>query len=172
MRTGGHGRGTVHLAGASAEIVESERACWDGRYAERPFVLLAQQSGFDPTRAPPGKHTAWAYCHVPYGSPKDVRGPIDAQIERFAPGFRDRIIAETARGPADLQRSNADLAGGDISAGASQLTRLLRPLPYSTPVPWLYLCSAATAPGPGVHGMCGHRAARTALRRRDPSFEG
>ena len=97
MRTGGHGRGTVHLAGASAEIVESERACWDGRYAERPFVLLAQQSGFDPTRAPPGKHTAWAYCHVPYGSPKDVRGPIDAQIERFAPGFRDLIIAATAR---------------------------------------------------------------------------
>src|SRR5215831_3468864 len=162
----------VHLGGAPAEIVESERACWDGRYAERPFVLLAQQSVFDATRAPPGKHTAWAYCHVPYGSPKDVRGPIDAQIERFAPGFRDRIIAATARGPADLQRSNANLAGGDISAGASYLTRLLRPLPYSLPVPWVYLCSAATAPGPGVHGMCGHRAARTALRRRDPAFEG
>src|SRR5262249_3873015 len=124
-----------HLGGAPAEIVESERACWDGRYAERPFVLLAQQSVFDATRAPPGKHTAWAYCHVPYGSPKDVRGPIDAQIERFAPGFRDRIIAATARGPADLQRSNANLAGGDISAGATAPPPPLRPPPHPAPAP-------------------------------------
>jgi phytoene dehydrogenase-like protein len=163
---------TVHLGATPAEIVESERACWEGRHVDRPFVLLAQQSLFDATRAPAGKHTAWAYCHVPHGSTVDVRDPVDAQIERFAPGFRDRIIAASTHGPSELERDNANLVGGDISAGASHLTRLLRPLRHSTPVPWLYVCSAATAPGPGVHGMCGHRAARAALRRRDPSFEG
>jgi phytoene dehydrogenase-like protein len=164
---------TVHLGAASAEIVDSERACWEGRHVERPFVLLAQQSLFDTTRAPAGKHTAWAYCHVPHGSTVDMRNRIDAQIERFAPGFRDRIVAATTHGPADLEHGNANLVGGDISAGASHLTRLLRPLQHSTPVPWLYVCSAATFPGPGVHGMCGHHAAQAALRRSpDPSFEG
>jgi phytoene dehydrogenase-like protein len=163
---------TVHLGGSPTEIVESERACWEGRNAERPFVLLAQQSLFDDTRAPRGKHTAWAYCHVPHGSTVDMRGRIDAQIERFAPGFRDRILGCQARDTAALEESNPNLVGGDIAAGAGSLARLLRPLPYRTPLPWLYLCSAATAPGPGVHGMCGHNAARAALRRADPSFEG
>jgi phytoene dehydrogenase-like protein len=165
--------GTVHLGATAAEIVESERAGWQGRHAERPFVLLAQPSLFDGTRAPAGKHTAWAYCHVPSDSTVDVRDRIDAQIERFAPGFRERIVAAAAHGPRDLERRNANLVGGDISAGASHLTRLLRPLRYATPVPWLYVCSAATFPGPGVHGMCGHNAALAALRRRpDPSSEG
>src|SRR5262249_29639584 len=165
--------GTVHLGATAAEIIDSERACWEGRYAERPFVLLAQQSLFDATRAPAGKHTPWAYCHVPPASTVDMRDRIDARIERFAPGFRDRILAARTHGPTDLERSNANLVGGDISAGASHLTRLLRPLRYATPVPWLYLCSAATVPGPGVHGMCGHNAARAALRRPAGSpFEG
>src|SRR5262249_41107896 len=165
--------GTVHLGATAAEIIDSERACWEGRYAERPFVLVAQQSLFDATRAPAGKHTVWAYCHVPHGSTVDMRDRIDAQIERFAPGFRDRILAARTHGPTDLERSNANLVGGDISAGASHLTRLVRPLRYATPVPWLYLSSAATVPGPGVHGMCGHNPARAALRRpAGPPFPG
>jgi phytoene dehydrogenase-like protein len=163
---------TVHLGGSPAEIVEAERAPWQGRHAERPFVLLAQPSLFDDTRAPAGKHTAWAYCHVPHGSAVDVRPAVEEQIERFAPGFRERILACQAHDTAALEASNANLVGGDISAGTTTLARLTHPLRHRTPLPWLYVCSAATYPGPGVHGMCGHLAARAALRRSDPSFEG
>jgi phytoene dehydrogenase-like protein len=162
--------GTVHLGGSLAEIAESERAASSGQHAERPFVLLAQQSLFDDTRATAGKHTVWAYCHVPNGSSVDMRERIEAQIERFAPGFRERILACSARNTADLERENANLVGGDIAGGANTLGQLiarpaLRPVPYSTPLPWLYLCSASTPPGGGVHGMCGHLAAKAALER-------
>jgi len=163
---------TVHLGGSPAEIVEAERAPWQGRHAERPFVLLAQPSLFDDTRAPAGRHTAWAYCHVPHGSTVDMRSRVEGQIERFAPGFRDRILACQSHDTARMANGNANLVGGDISAGANSLIRYAHPLGYRTPLPWLYLCSAATAPGPGVHGMCGYYAARSALRRADPSFEG
>jgi phytoene dehydrogenase-like protein len=162
--------GTVHVGGSLAEIADSERAAWEGRHAERPFVLLAQQSLFDETRAPAGKHTAWAYCHVPNGSTFDMRERIEAQIERFAPGFRNRVLACTSRNTADLERENPNLVGGDIAGGASTFAQLVarpaaRLVPYSTPLPWLYICSASTPPGAGVHGMCGHLAARAALRR-------
>jgi phytoene dehydrogenase-like protein len=161
---------TVHVGGSMEEIVESERAAWDGRHAERPFVLLAQQSLFDVTRAPAGKHTVWTYCHVPNGSTVDMRARIEAQIERFAPGFKDRILACAARTTADLEHENPNLIGGDIGGGANTLGQLvarpaLRAVPYSTPLPGLYLCSASTPPGGGVHGMCGHLAAKAALRR-------
>jgi phytoene dehydrogenase-like protein len=162
--------GTVHLGGTLDEIANSERAAWEGRHAERPFVLLAQQSLFDETRAPSGKHTAWAYCHVPNGSTFDMSERVEAQIERHAPGFRDRVLARASRNTRDLERENANLVGGDISGGANTLRQLLarpvpRRIPYSTPLPWLYLCSASTPPGGGVHGMCGHLAARAALAR-------
>jgi phytoene dehydrogenase-like protein len=163
--------GTVHLGGTLNEIADSERAAWEGRHTERPFVLLAQQSLFDEARAPSGKHTAWAYCHVPNGSTFDMRERVEAQIERYAPGFRDRVLARASRNTRDLERENANLVGGDIAGGANTLPQLLarpapRRIPYSTPVPWLYLCSSSTPPGAGVHGMCGHLAARAALRRR------
>jgi phytoene dehydrogenase-like protein len=162
--------GTVHLGGSMAEIAESERAPWQGRHAERPFVLLAQQSLFDDTRAPGGKHTAWAYCHVPSGSAVDMRDRVESQIERYAPGFKKRILACSAQTTRDLERKNANLVGGDISGGANTLGQLvarptLRPIPYSTPLRWLYLCSASTPPGGGVHGLCGHLAAVAALKR-------
>jgi phytoene dehydrogenase-like protein len=162
--------GTVHVGGSLAEIAESERAAWQGRHAERPFVLLAQQTLFDETRAPTDKHTAWAYCHVPNGSTFDMRERIEAQIERFAPGFRDRVLGCTSRNTADLERDNPNLIGGDIAGGANTLAQLVarpapRLIPYSTPVSGLYMCSASTPPGAGVHGMCGHLAARAALRR-------
>ena len=162
--------GTVHLGGTINEIAESERAAWDGQHSERPFVLLAQQSLFDDTRAPVGKHTAWAYCHVPNGSTVDMRERIDSQIERFAPGFRELILGCTTRTTAQVERENANMVGGDISGGANTLAQLvarpaLRRVPYSTPLPWLYLCSASTPPGGGVHGMCGHLAAKAALER-------
>ena len=163
--------GTVHLGGTFDEISDSERAAWEGRHAERPFVLLAQQSLFDETRAPDGKHTAWAYCHVPNGSTFDMRPRIEAQIERFAPGFRNRILECATRTTAEVESENANMVGGDISGGANTLAQLiarpaLRRVPYSTPLPWLYICSASTPPGGGVHGMCGHLAAKAALRRR------
>jgi phytoene dehydrogenase-like protein len=161
---------TVHVGGSLAEIAASERSAWTGRHSERPFVLLAQQSLFDDTRAPAGKHTVWAYCHVPNGSTLDMRPRIDAQIERFAPGFGDRVLACTTHNTSELERENANLVGGDVGGGANDLGQLiarpaLRAVPYSTPVPWLYLCSSSTPPGGGVHGMCGHLAARAALRR-------
>jgi phytoene dehydrogenase-like protein len=160
---------TVHLGGTQAEIAEAERAPWTGRHAERPFVLLAQQSLFDETRAPPGRHTAWAYCHVPNGSTTDMRPKIEAQIERFAPGFAERILASSVRTTAELERENPNLVGGDISGGANTLAQLIarpvaRPMPYATPIPGLYLCSASTPPGGGVHGLCGYLAAKSALR--------
>jgi phytoene dehydrogenase-like protein len=155
---------TVHIGGLVGEIVAAERAPWEGRHADRPFVLLAQPSLFDDTRAPAGKHTAWAYCHVPHGSTLDMRDRIEAQIERFAPDFRDRVLACTARNTADLERENPNLVGGDIAGGANLLPQLARRR-YRTSLPRLYLCSASTPPGAGVHGMCGHLAARTALKR-------
>ena len=161
--------GTVHLGGTLDEISAGEAAVWRGEHPERPFVLLAQQSLFDRTRAPDGKHTAWAYCHVPNGSEFDMTGRIEGQIERFAPGFRDRILAKTAQGPADLERQNANLVGGDINGGVADLRQLFtRPVlklnPYSTPAKGLYICSSSTPPGGGVHGMSGYLAARVALR--------
>lgn len=161
---------TVHIGGFLAEIAESERSAWAGRHSERPFVLLAQQSLFDDTRAPAGKHTVWAYCHVPNGSTVDMRPRIEAQIERFAPGFRERVLACTTHNTRELERENANLVGGDVGGGANNLGQLiarpaLRAVPYSTPLPWLYLCSSSTPPGGGVHGMCGRLAARAALRR-------
>ena len=160
---------TVHLGATLEEIATSEAAPGEGRIAERPYVLLAQQSLFDPTRAPAGKHTAWGYCHVPNGSDVDMTARIENQIERFAPGFRERILSRSALGPADLERYNANYVGGDINGGLADLRQLLtRPVarwsPYSTPLPGVFLCSASTPPGGGVHGMCGYYAARAALR--------
>ena len=160
--------GTVHLGGTLQEIAESERAPWRGRHAERPFVLLAQHSLFDPSRAPQGKHTAWAYCHVPNGSDFDMTERIEAQIERFAPGFGERVLARSVLPPSELEARNRNLVGGDINGGAATLWRLAaRPVaklnPYATPARGVYLCSASTPPGGGVHGMCGYLAARAAL---------
>jgi len=158
---------TVHVGGTIEEIAASERDAWNGRLADRPFVLVTQPTLFDPTRAPAGKHTAWAYCHVPHASTADMLGRVERQIERFAPGFRDRILARSVMTPADLERRNANLVGGDIAAGVTDVVQLFaRPTWrwYSTPVRGLYLCSASTPPGVGVHGMCGYWAARRALR--------
>ena len=160
--------GTVHLGGTLDEISSGERAVSWGEHPENPFVLLAQQSLFDETRAPEGKHTVWAYCHVPNGSDFDMTERIEAQIERFAPGFRDRILAKSTMGPADLERTNANHVGGDINGGLQDLRQLFtRPVarvtPYSTPDKRLYICSSSTPPGGGVHGMCGYFAARAAL---------
>ena len=161
--------GTVHVGGALNEIAAAERAAWSDRPAERPFVIVAQHSLFDDSRAPPGKHTAWAYAHVPNGSEVDMTSAIEAQVERFAPGFRDRILARSALEPAALERGNRNLVGGDINGGAMGLRQLFtrpvaRPVPYRTPLRGVYLCSAATPPGGGVHGMCGYSAALVALR--------
>jgi len=161
---------TVHLAGTLDEIAASERAPWRGETASKPFVLVAQQSLFDATRAPSGHHTAWAYCHVPNGSAADMTGAIEAQLERFAPGFRDLVLARSALGPAELQAHNPNYVGGDINGGAANLRQLfVRPAarlsPYTTPLDGVYLCSSSTPPGGGVHGMCGWHAAQTALRR-------
>jgi phytoene dehydrogenase-like protein len=160
---------TVHLGGRFEELAESERAPWEGRHPDRPFVLLAQQSLFDDSRAPPGKHTAWAYCHVPNRSSQDMTDRIEAQVERFAPGFRDLILARSAIGPADFEARNRNLVGGDINGGLMDLRQLFfRPVrklvPYRTPLEGLYLCSSSTPPGGGVHSMCGYSAALTALR--------
>jgi phytoene dehydrogenase-like protein len=161
--------GTVHLGGSLDEISASEWGAWRGRSVEHPFVLLAQTSLFDPTRAPAGQHTAWAYSHVPSGSPDDMTDRIEAQVERFAPGFRDLVLARHTMGPAELEAHNRNLVGGDLNAGAMDLGQLLfRPVrklvPYRTPLEGVYLCSAATPPGGGVHGMCGYSAARIALK--------
>jgi phytoene dehydrogenase-like protein len=161
--------GTLHLGGTLAEIAEAEAAVWRGRHPERPYVLVAQQSLFDPARAPAGQHTLWAYCHVPNGSDADMSEPILSQVERFAPGFRDLVLARSAMDPARFEEYNANYAGGDINGGAQDLPQLfarpvLKWVPYATPVPGLYLCSSSTPPGGGVHGMCGYHAARAALR--------
>ena len=158
---------TVHVGGTLDEIAASERAAWEGRHTERPFVLVAQPSLFDSTRAPAGKHTAWAYCHVPLGSTRDVTGQIENQIQRFAPGFRERILARSVMTPATLESHNANLVGGNINGGAQDLSQLF-PRPtwrlYATSARGIYICSASTPPGGGVHGMCGYHAAQRALR--------
>ncbi len=161
--------GTVHLGGTLAEIASAERAVGQGEMPARPFVLLAQQSLFDPTRAPAGKHTAWAYCHIPRGCTADCSEILEKQIERFAPGFRERVLARHVSSPASIEAHNANLLGGDITGGANDLWHLLaRPtlgaVPYRMPSPGMYLCSASTPPGGGVHGMCGFHAALAALR--------
>ena len=161
--------GTVHLGGSFEEISASEWGAWSGRPAGKLFVLLAQTSLFDPTRAPEGKHTAWAYCHVPNGSSEDMTERIEAQVERFAPGFRERILARHAMGPAEFETHNRNIVGGDLNGGAMDLGQLLfrparRLVPYRTPLRGVYLCSASTPPGGGVHGLCGYSAARVALR--------
>ena len=161
--------GTVHLGGTINEIADAERDVAAGKIPERPFVLVAQQSLFDETRAPRDQHTLWAYAHVPFDCKIDMSDKIEAQIERFAPGFRDCIIARHKSNAVDLEKSNRNLAGGDINGGAANLLQLiarpiLSPSPYRSPLPGIYLCSASTPPGGGVHGMCGYQAARTALR--------
>jgi len=161
--------GTVHVGGTLAEMAAAERAVTSGQHPERPFVLVAQPSLFDDARAPAGSHTAWAYCHVPNGSTTDMSVRIEAQIERFAPGFRECILARNVMAPADLEAYNANYIGGDINGGLQDLRQLFtRPVarwdPYSTPNEQIYLCSASTPPGGGVHGMCGYHAARSVLR--------
>jgi len=163
------GAGTIHIGGAIGELSLSEHDVAEGRHPERPFVLLAQPSLFDDTRAPAGKHTAWAYCHVPNGSTFDMTARIEAQVERFAPGFRELILERRVTTPADLERHNANYIGGDIVGGANTLWQTIaRPRlslnPYAVPVRGWFLCSASTPPGGGVHGMSGFNAAKSALR--------
>jgi phytoene dehydrogenase-like protein len=165
---------TVHVGGTLEEIADSEAAVWRGETAERPFVLVVQQSLFDDARAPAGKHTLWAYCHVPNGSREDMTERIESQIERFAPGFRELILERSVRGPAEMEQYNSNYVGGDINGGVQDLRQLYtRPVvrldPYSTPVEGLYLCSSSTPPGGGVHGMCGYHAARSALKEHHRS---
>jgi phytoene dehydrogenase-like protein len=160
--------GTVHLGGTLDEISHSEWGAWSGRIVERPFVLVVQQTMFDDTRAPEGKHVAWAYCHVPNGSGVDMTERIEAQVERFAPGFRELVLARSTLGPRDLEARNRNLVGGDLNGGAMDLGQLfarptLRVSPWSTPLEGVYLCSASTPPGGGVHGMCGYWAAQAAV---------
>jgi phytoene dehydrogenase-like protein len=161
---------TVHVGGTFEQIAAHERAVWAGRSTDEPFVLVAQQSLFDETRAPEGKQTGWAYCHVPSDSTQDMTRAIENQIERFAPGFRDRILARHTMNTAQMHEHDANFVGGDISGGANDLPQLLlRPFPsfdpYATPNPRIYIGSSSTPPGGGVHGMCGYGAARSALRR-------
>jgi phytoene dehydrogenase-like protein len=160
---------TVHLGGTLAEVVRSERQVAVGRPPDRPFTLVAQYHPWDTSRAPSGKTTAWAYCHVPSGSDIDMTERIEAQVERFAPGFRDRILGRATRSPAELETYDPNYIGGDINAGISDIRQIVfRPTialdPYHAG-PGLYLCSSSTPPGGGVHGMSGHLAARSALRR-------
>lgn len=157
---------TVHLAGTFEECAEGERVTRSGQLAERPFVLLAQPTLFDPTRAPAGKHVAWAYCHVPHGSKADALPRIEAQIERFAPGFREVVLARRPFSPADLEAMDANLVGGSIDGGVTDIRQFLfRPTwrHYATSARGIYVCSASTPPGGGVHGMCGYHAAKAAL---------
>ncbi len=161
--------GTIHLGGTLEEIAASERAVWQGECPERPYVLLAQPSVFDSTRAPQGKQTAWAYCHVPGGTTVDMTDRIEAQVERFAPGFRDRVLARSVLSPPRFEAHNANLVGGDVNGGVLDWRQLLaRPVlrlnPYRVPASHVYLCSASTPPGGGVHGMCGYYATLAALR--------
>jgi phytoene dehydrogenase-like protein len=161
--------GTIHVGGTIEEIAAAERDISQGKIPERPFVLVAQQSLFDNTRAPSGQHTLWAYCHAPFNCRVDLSDHIESQIERFAPGFRDCVLARHSMGAGDFEKANPNLVGGDINGGAATLMQLiarpiLSPTPYRTPLPGVYLCSASTPPGGGVHGMCGYHAAQAALR--------
>jgi phytoene dehydrogenase-like protein len=163
--------GTLHLGGTLEEISAGEKDVWKGSHPEKPFVLLAQQSLFDHSRAPAGQHTGWAYCHVPNGSTLDMTERIENQVERFAPGFRDLILARHVRSAAAYEEYNPNFVGGDITGGVHDLGQLfarptLRPVPYATGIKGVYLCSSSTPPGGGVHGMCGYHAARAALREQ------
>lgn len=163
------GAGTVHIGNTLTEIVKAEQQTWNGQHPERPFVLLVQPSIFDPSRAPEGKHTVWAYCHVPNGSMEDMTGAVEKQIERFAPGFRDLILARHTMDSAQMETYNPNYIGGDINGGVIDLSQLftrpaLRWSPYKTSAKGLYICSASTPPGGGVHGMCGYYAAKRALK--------
>jgi phytoene dehydrogenase-like protein len=160
--------GTVHLGNTMEEIVEGEQLASKGIHPTRPFVLLAQPSVFDMSRAPMGKHTAWAYCHVPNGSAEDMTNAIENQVERFAPGFRDCILARHTMNTGEMQAYNPNYIGGDINGGAINWRQLytrpaIRWSPYTTPAKGIYICSSSTPPGGGVHGMCGYHAARKAL---------
>jgi phytoene dehydrogenase-like protein len=166
------GASTVHLGGGLDAIAAAEAAVWRGEHPDAPFVLLCQQSQIDGTRAPEGKQTGYAYCHVPAGSTVDRTDAIERQVERFAPGFKERILARHVMKPADLERHNAAFVGGAITGGVNDLFQLFtRPVarmnPYTTPNRRVFLCSASTPPGGGVHGMCGYWAARSALRRME-----
>jgi len=172
-----HEAGTVHLGNTLADIVRSEDEAAHGIHPERPFVLLAQQSRFDPSRVPEGKQTAWAYCHVPNGSDVDMTEAMEKQVERFAPGFRDRVLARRAMNASAMENYNPNYIGGDIGGGAMDISQLfvrpaLRLSPYRTSAKGVYLCSSSTPPGGGVHGMCGYHAARQALKdifqKKDP----
>jgi phytoene dehydrogenase-like protein len=159
---------TIHLGGSFEEIAESEKAVRSGQHPQRPFVLLAQPSLFDSSRAPAGKHTAWAYCHVPNGSKVDMLQKLEDQIDRFAPGFRDGVLARRVFSPTDLESMDANLVGGDIGGGIMDIRNFLfRPTRrhYATSAPDIYICSSSTPPGGGVHGMCGYHAAKMALTR-------
>ncbi|AHM60292.1 FAD dependent oxidoreductase [Flammeovirgaceae bacterium 311] len=171
--------GTVHLGNTLEEIAWGEQQIWNGRHPEQPYVLLAQQSLFDPSRAPKGKHTVWAYCHVPNGSTVDMTSAIEKQVERFAPGFREQILARHTMGALQMEDYNANYIGGDINGGAMDITQLftrpaLRLSPYKTSAKGIYICSSATPPGGGVHGMCGYHAAKKAMQEffkiREESF--
>lgn len=166
-----HRAGTVHLGPSLAEICTSESNIWQGKHNQDPYVLLTQQSLFDSSRAPEGQHTGWAYCHVPHGSTQDMTAIIEAQIERFAPGFQDCILERHTMNTAAIQRHNPNYIGGDINGGVQNWRQLFtRPVPrvdpYSTPLPNLFICSSSTPPGGGVHGMCGYFAAQSVLRNR------
>ncbi len=161
---------TIHVGGTLEEIATAEGQVYRGEHAERPYLLVAQHSLFDNSRAPAGKHTAWAYCHVPAYSTADMTETIERQMERFAPGFRDCILAKSVMAPADMQRHNANCIGGDISGGMMDFWQLftrptIRLVPYTTPNPRIFICSSSTPPGGGVHGMCGYWAAQAALKR-------
>ncbi|NEU09315.1 NAD(P)/FAD-dependent oxidoreductase [Flavihumibacter sp. R14] len=161
--------GTVHLGSTMAEIADSEQQTWQGRHPEKPFVLLAQPSISDPSRAPAGKHSVWAYCHVPKNSNADMTEAIESQVERYAPGFKDRILARHVMNSRDMECYNPNYIGGDINGGAIDIGQLftrpaLRWSPYRTSAKGLYICSSSTPPGGGVHGMCGYHAAKRALK--------
>jgi phytoene dehydrogenase-like protein len=166
---GCHEAGTIHIGNTFNEIATSEQQTWDGKVAEKPFVLLAQPSIFDSTRAPEGKHIAWAYCHVPNGSKTDMTDAIEKQVDRFAPGFKDSILARHTFNATQMEEYNPNYVGGDINGGVIDLSQLftrpaLRWSPYRTSAKGIYICSASTPPGGGVHGMCGYHAAKRALR--------
>ncbi len=161
---------TVHVGGKLAEVAASEKAAWKGIHTDKPFVMVCQQSEFDPTRAPAGQHTGYAYCHVPHGSTKDMTAAIEQQIERFAPGFKSIILARHKTSTQAFETYNPNYVGGAITGGAAHLSQLFtRPVarldPYTTPNPSIFICSASTPPGGGVHGMCGYYAAKSALKR-------
>jgi phytoene dehydrogenase-like protein len=161
--------GTLHLGGTRAEVARSENEVSAGKHPERPYVLVAQQSRFDSSRAPAGRHTLWAYCHVPAGSTRDMTETVTAQVERFAPGFRDVVVESRAITAAGLAQYNRNYVGGDFSAGSMDMLNLVQrpvvsPVPWRTPLRGIYLCSSSTPPGPGVTGMPGYHAAKHALQ--------